>query len=103
MPKETEWTISFYCGCQKCCNKEDNVSADGTQLTNADAYKVCAAPKTFAFGTEITISGGWSGAVTVHDRGGAIQGKRIDVYCGDKSKHQEALNNGMKKNCTVEW
>jgi 3D (Asp-Asp-Asp) domain-containing protein len=56
-------------------------------LTNADALKVCAAPKEFDFGTIINISGGWNGVVTVHDRGGAIKGKRLDIYCGDKNHH----------------
>ena len=103
MPKESGWTITAYCGCNSCCGKEDLKSASGKVLSNLDAYRVCAAPSTFKFNTLIKISGGWVGNVTVVDRGGAIQGKRIDVFVGDKSKHQEALKFGKKVNCTVDY
>ncbi len=84
---EETWTLTAYCGCKKCCGKEDCISASGRKLTNADALKVCAAPSTFPFGTVLTVSGGWSGTLEVVDRGGAIKDRRLDVWLGDSTKH----------------
>ena len=92
------WKLTAYCSCAKCCGKSDGITASGHKLTAADHLKVCAAPSGFAFGTSIRITGGWNGTVTVEDRGGAIQGKRLDIYC---KTHQEALNFGVKNNCTI--
>ena len=92
------WTLTSYCKCKKCCGKDDGVSASGRVLTNADEGKVCAAPSSFPFGTVLTISGGWSGRVTVVDRGGDIHGKRLDIYM---SSHQNAINFGRKSGCSV--
>lgn len=76
------WEISAYCGCMNCCGKTDCVSANGTKLTNAMAGKVCAAPKDIPFGTQIKVSGAFNGTLTVVDRGGAIVGKKLDVWMG---------------------
>ena len=94
------WTLTGYCSCAKCCGKSDGITSSGYQLTDADHLKVCAAPSSFAFGTTINISGGWSGSVVVQDRGGDIKGKRLDIYC---KTHQEALNFGKKTNCTISY
>ena len=98
--QESGWTLTAYCKCQKCCNKSDGVTANGHLLTDNDHLKVCAAPKEIPFGTNITISGGWSGTVTVVDRGGAIKNKRLDIYC---KTHQDAKNFGKKQNCTISY
>jgi 3D (Asp-Asp-Asp) domain-containing protein len=60
-------------------------------------------PKNFDFNTKITVTGGWNGKLVVRDRGGAIKGKRIDVWMGDKNHHQDALNFGKKSNCTIDF
>ena len=92
------WKLTAYCACAKCCGKSDGITASGYKLSAADHLKVCAAPSNFAFGRVLKISGGWNGTVTVRDRGGAIKGKRLDIFC---RTHQEALNFGVKYNCTV--
>ena len=76
---ETGWTLTAYCGCSKCCGKEDCIAANGQKLTNADAERVCAAPSNIPFGSVIEITGGWTGTVRVVNRGGAILGKRLDI------------------------
>ena len=45
---------------------------------------------TFAFGTKVVINGV---TYTVEDRGGAIQGNRIDIYM---NSHAEALAWGVR-------
>lgn len=94
------WTLSAYCSCAKCCGKSDGVTASGYVVGPGDHLKVCAAPSSIPFGTTIRISGGWSGTVVCRDRGGSITGKRLDIFC---KSHQDALNFGMKYNCTVSY
>ena len=86
---ESNWTLTAYCGCKKCCGKEDCVAAGGKKLTNDDAGKVCAAPREIPIGTNLTVScdDGWSGTLKVVDRGGAIKNHKIDVWMGDKTQH----------------
>lgn len=94
------WTLTAYCICVKCCGKSDGITACGYQLTDSDHLLVCAAPRNIPFNTVINVSGGWNGTVIVKDRGGAINGKRLDIFC---KTHQEALIFGVKKNCTVNY
>ena len=49
-----------------------------------------AAPSNFAFGTKLSINGK---EYVVEDRGGAINGNRIDIYV---SSHSAALRWGVK-------
>ena len=81
------YKLTAYCSCAKCCGKTDGITASGTHVT---AGRTIAAPKTFAFGTKIMINGH---VYTVEDRGGAIQGNRIDIYF---DTHEEALKFGVK-------
>ena len=39
-----------------------------------------ATPGNIPFHTVIKISGGWNETVRVEDRGGAIKGKRLDIF-----------------------
>jgi 3D (Asp-Asp-Asp) domain-containing protein len=68
------YKLTAYCSCAKCCGKTDGITASGTHVT---AGRTIAAPKIFAFGTKIMRNGH---VYTVEDRGGAIQGNRIDIY-----------------------
>lgn len=81
------YKITAYCSCAKCCGKTTGRTASGTQAT---AGRTVAAPAKFAFGTKLNIGGH---IYTVEDRGGAIQGNRIDIYV---SSHSEALQWGVK-------
>ena len=81
------YKITAYCSCAKCCGKTTGRTASGTQAT---AGRTVAASAKFAFGTKLNIGGH---IYTVEDRGGAIQGNRIDIYV---SSHSAALQWGVK-------
>ena len=81
------YKITAYCSCSKCCGKTTGRTASGTV---ASAGRTVAAPAKFAFGTKLNIGGH---IYTVEDRGGAIQGNRIDIYV---SSHAAALQWGVK-------
>ena len=79
--------VTAYCSCAKCCGKVTGRTASGA---HAVAGQTVAASGQFAFGTKLNINGK---EYTVEDRGGAIQGNRIDVYM---NSHAEALAWGVK-------
>lgn len=81
------YKVTAYCSCMQCCGKTNGITASGTHAT---ANRTIAAPKTFAFGTKVVINGI---TYTVEDRGGAIQGNRIDIYM---DSHSEALQWGVR-------
>ena len=81
--------VSAYCACSKCCGKTNGVTASGTKAT---VGRTIAAPSSYSFGTKIELEG--LGTYIVEDRGGAIQGNKIDVYF---ASHSEALAFGRKK------
>ena len=84
-----QFTATGYCACQKCCGKTNGITASGVR---ASANHTIAASSAYSFGTKIEIEG--LGVFTVEDRGGAIQGNKIDVFF---NSHQEALNFGRKQ------
>ena len=79
--------VTAYCSCAKCCGKVTGRTASGTKAT---AGHTVAASGQFAFGTKLIINGQ---EYTVEDRGGAIQGNRLDIYM---NSHAEALAWGVK-------
>ena len=79
--------VTAYCACSKCCGKQTGITASGTRAT---AGRTIAASGQYAFGTKLLINGN---VYTVEDRGGAIQGNRIDIYM---NTHAEALRWGVK-------
>ena len=81
------YKVTAYCACKQCCGKTNGITASGARAT---ANHTIAAPRTFAFGTKVIINGI---TYTVEDRGGAIQGNRIDIYM---NSHAEALQWGVR-------
>ena len=82
------YKVTAYCSCSICCGRYANgITASGTHAT---PYRTIAAPSTFRFGTKIKMNGQ---VYVVEDRGGAIQGNRLDLYVGS---HQEALRWGVR-------
>ena len=79
--------VTAYCSCAKCCGKVTGRTASGS---HAVAGKTVAASGQFAFGTKLNINGQ---EYTVEDRGGAIQGNRIDIYM---NSHAEAIAWGVR-------
>ena len=83
----TVYKITAYCPCSKCCGKTNGRTASGTKAT---AGRTVAASSKFAFGTKLNIGGH---IYTVEDRGGAINGNKIDIFV---NSHAEALQWGVR-------
>ena len=81
------YKITAYCPCAKCCGKTNGITAMGTHAT---AGRTVAASGKFAFGTKLNINGH---VYTVEDRGGAINGNKIDIFV---NSHAEALAWGVR-------
>jgi 3D (Asp-Asp-Asp) domain-containing protein len=82
------YKVTAYCSCSRCCGKSTGITASGTR---AKAGRTVAADTSrLPFGTKLEINGH---TYTVEDRGGAINGNKIDVYF---NSHQEALGWGVK-------
>lgn len=83
-----------YCPCVICCGKTDGITASGKVAT--PNHTVAAAAK-YKFGTKMYIpyfkDAPNGGNFVVEDRGGAIQGNKIDIFF---QTHQEALNFGRR-------
>ena len=90
-PAPSLYRVTAYCPGPCCCGEwADGITASGLPVT-ANGGKFVAADKSIPFGTMLNIPG--YGYAPVLDRGGAIKGKRIDVFF---PTHQEALNWGVK-------
>ena len=83
----TVYKITAYCPCSKCCGKSTGRTASGTTATPG---RTVAASSQFAFGTKLNIGGH---VYTVEDRGGAINGNKIDIFV---SSHAQALQWGVR-------
>jgi len=83
--------VTAYCPCEKCCGEyADGITASGHMIRIGDRF--CAADSIIPFGKYLDIPG--YGYVPVLDRGGAIKGRKLDVFF---NTHQEALEWGRKK------
>lgn len=83
----TTYKVTAYCPCSKCCGKASGRTASGTKATPG---RTVAASSKFAFGTKLNIGGH---VYTVEDRGGAVNGNKIDIFV---SSHSEALAWGVR-------
>lgn len=76
-PVPVPWEVTGYCPCSACCGEW----ADGVTATGAPAVEgrtVAADWRVLPPGSRVRIPGlGWR---VVEDRGGAIRGRRIDVF-----------------------
>ena len=87
------FTITYYCACTKCCGQyASGITASGTRV---QAGRTIAASSKYTFGTQMKI---FDHIYTVEDRGGAIQGNKIDIYV---DSHEEALRLGRQTNVPV--
>jgi len=75
---------AFYMNCQGNCLK----TASGYTLTPKDAFKIMACPPNFKHGTRLKVklvTGKWKDEIIYtrcEDRGGAIKGRRLDLWTG---------------------
>lgn len=82
-----DFILTAYCACPICCGAYSNMESPTTASgAIATANRTIAADTSvFPFGTELVINGQ---VYVVEDRGGAIQGNRLDVYF---DSHEAAL------------
>lgn len=92
------WRVTAYCPGPCCCGKwADGFTADGTD-TRTGQDRIIAAPPGMPFGTRLYIEG--VGPVVVHDRGGAIKGRRLDLF---HETHGDALLWGVRNRRVWVW
>lgn len=97
--KETEPTPTYkameiiataYCSCEKCCGKNDGITATGVKAKAN--HTIAADPNILPYGTEILCG---MGEFVVEDTGGALKGKnQIDFFF---DTHEEALKFGRQE------
>lgn len=87
--------VTAYCPCTVCCGPQaQGVTASGRPVS-ANGGRFVAADRDIPFGTMLVIPGYHDGRpVEVLDRGGAIEGNRLDVYF---PTHDEARRWGVRK------
>lgn len=88
-----KFTLTFYCTCSKCCGKSTGITASGAKAVPGVTI---AASSKYKFGTKMDIDG--FGTRIVQDRGGAVNGNKIDVLVGS---HSQAYKLGVKRNVSV--
>ena len=81
------FTVTHYCSCYACCNKTDGITYTGTKAT--EGRTVAVDPEVIPLGSTVIIDGQ---AYIAEDIGGAIKGKKLDLYM---DSHQEASNAGI--------
>ena len=81
--------VTAYCPCIKCCGKTDGITASGTKATSGRT--IAADTTIFPFGTELYIN---DHKYIVEDKGGAIKGKKLDIFF---ETHSEALQWGRRQ------
>lgn len=81
------YRTTAYCPCSKC-NGKWTTTATGADMQ--ENHTVAVDPKVIPLNSKIVINGI---EYTAEDTGGAIKGKRIDIFHGT---HREALNYGVR-------
>lgn len=84
-----EMEVSAYCSCVECCGKSDGITASGKVAT--EGRTIAADTDMYPIGTLLYLEG--IGFRTVEDRGGAIQGNKLDLFF---ASHKDALEFGRK-------
>lgn len=92
-------TIHFtgYCNCEKCCGKKPNDPGYGICKDQTKAWEgtLASDPRIIPMGATVSFTlKGKPFTGTVHDIGGVIKGKEIDVWCAD---HGDAFTINCKE------
>lgn len=98
-PPEEAWTTvtaTAYCPCEKCCgvwaeNRPDGIVYTASGAEAVQGVTIAADWSIYPPGTVLFVEG--LGEMVVQDRGGAIQGQKIDVYF---ESHDDALQFGRR-------
>lgn len=93
-----EYRVTYYCACPKCCGKSETDPAYGITATGTKATEgrtVAVDPRVIPYGSELLIrySDGTETRLVAEDCGGAIKGRRLDIYM---ASHEAALIEGVK-------
>lgn len=96
---EPEWieaTATAYCSCEICCgewalNRPDGIVYTASGAEAVQGVTIAADWSIYPPGTVLFVEG--LGEMVVQDRGGAIQGQKIDVYF---ESHDDALQFGRQ-------
>lgn len=80
--------VTAYCDCSDCCDKDDGITATGTQAT--EGRTIAVDPSVIPFGTQVIINGH---TYIAEDCGAAIKGNRIDMFFHN---HSDARVWGVK-------
>lgn len=86
-----EWqtfTLTAYCDCEKCCGKNDRITATGTYAV--EGVTIAVDPTVIPYSSLVDIEG--IGTFVAEDCGGAIKGNKIDIYF---ERHEDALKFGV--------
>ena len=84
------YIATAYCPCEKCCGKEDGITASGVKAR--EGITIAADWDVMPEGTIVEIEG--IGYRIVQDTGSAIKGHRIDIYF---EEHEDALDFGVQE------
>lgn len=84
-----KFKITAYCNCTKCCGKWAGGPTASGVMPKA-GRTIAVDPKVIPLGTKVLIGGK---TYVAEDTGGAIKGKRIDMYF---ASHSEALSWGVQ-------
>lgn len=87
--------VTSYCPCSRCCGRfSDGLTASGLPVSH-NGGRFAAGPPEIPFGTFVIVPGYADGKpIPIIDRGGAIKGRRIDVFF---PTHEEALRWGVRQ------
>jgi 3D (Asp-Asp-Asp) domain-containing protein len=94
-PRTIWMEVTAYCPCAECCGAHAHgVTASGKRVSYNHGRFVAADTELLPFGTKLQIPGySNSRPVEVIDRGGAIEGNRLDVFF---KTHQQAMEWGRR-------
>ena len=95
-PSGETYMVTGYDSCLRCCGKTDGITASGRP---ARLGVVAADWEVLPKGTTIKLSCFPGQTFTVLDKGGAIKGRRVDVWF---PTHGAALQFGRKRGVVVE-
>lgn len=84
-----EFTATAYCSCNKCCGKNDGITASGKKAKQG--ITIASDWELLPCGTLVEIDG--LGVYQVQDKGSSIKGNKVDIYFDN---HQDALEFGVK-------
>lgn len=88
------FTVTAYCCCKECCDKEETnpyygITATGTKAT--EGRTIAVDPDIIPLGTTVYLNGT---SYVAEDTGSAIKGKKIDLFIND---HQRAKVFGVQE------